>query len=203
MSMLEYLEHVFGYRPHVAHERMRVARALEYLPELDEALATGELSHSAIRRSKRIAKPATAAAWRNAARGKNVREIEELVANHQEVLIRARLVRFEIMAETFALCAVRRPSRGTSSRRVDDHRQGAGPARVRRLRGGEMSHVGPGSISSTFETVKLRTKAHPEILIQLRMETEGRERCRGPRDGNAGPDAPIDKIIFEASRALR
>src|SRR5579862_6154031 len=45
VSMLEYLEDVFGYTPHVALERLRVARALGELPELGEALESGELSH--------------------------------------------------------------------------------------------------------------------------------------------------------------
>ena len=111
VSMLEYLEDVFGYTPHVALERLRVARALDELPELTEALESGDLSHSAIRELTRIAKPSTAAAWRDAARGKTVRDIEELVANHREgdlpddpetPNLKPRIVRFEIRPETFA-----------------------------------------------------------------------------------------------------
>ena len=39
VSMMEYLERVFGYSPRVAQERLRTARKLELLPELATALA--------------------------------------------------------------------------------------------------------------------------------------------------------------------
>src|SRR5215475_15974203 len=49
VSALDYLERVLGYAPRTAQERMRVARALGSLPQLDAALADGVLSHSAVR----------------------------------------------------------------------------------------------------------------------------------------------------------
>src|SRR5689334_18437075 len=49
ISLLEYLEGVFGYTPRQAEERIRVARKLAELPELADALATGELPFTAIR----------------------------------------------------------------------------------------------------------------------------------------------------------
>lgn len=48
-SYLQYLEHVFGYGPRQASERLRVAEALAGLPGLMEALAENELSWSAVR----------------------------------------------------------------------------------------------------------------------------------------------------------
>jgi hypothetical protein len=61
-------------------ERLRVARALESLPLLEGALDAGELCFSAVRELSRVATPGTEAAWRDRALGKNLRQIEELVA---------------------------------------------------------------------------------------------------------------------------
>ncbi|HEY4175253.1 MAG TPA: HNH endonuclease [Kofleriaceae bacterium] len=83
VNMVDYLERVVGYAPRTAQERLRVARALVNLPELTEALRAGELPHSAIKELARVATPATERAWREAARDKNVRQIEELVAGHR------------------------------------------------------------------------------------------------------------------------
>src|SRR5213595_2997386 len=41
---LEYLEEVFGYAPRTALERLRVARELGEMPQLEDALRVGELS---------------------------------------------------------------------------------------------------------------------------------------------------------------
>src|SRR5687768_945823 len=48
-SFFEYIERIFGYVAKVAMERVRVARALESLPELAAALREGDLSWSVIR----------------------------------------------------------------------------------------------------------------------------------------------------------
>ena len=111
VSLLDYLERVMGYRPRTAQDRLRVARALGSLPGLTAALAGGELSFSAVRELTRVATPETESAWRAAAAGKNVREIEELVADHHpgdrpddpKDPARTHVVRFELSAETFAL----------------------------------------------------------------------------------------------------
>jgi hypothetical protein len=84
ISMMEYLERVFGYSPRVAQERLRTARKLEALPELAQALAENELSFSAVRELTRVATPATEKRWRGAARGKCLREIEEMVSGRAE-----------------------------------------------------------------------------------------------------------------------
>ncbi|HSS00396.1 MAG TPA: HNH endonuclease signature motif containing protein [Kofleriaceae bacterium] len=112
VSALDYLERVLGYAPRTAQERLRVARALGWLPQLDAALADGTLSHSAVRELTRVVKPATEARWIEAAVGKNLRQIEELVADHREgddpddppdPEARTHVVRFELGAETYAL----------------------------------------------------------------------------------------------------
>ena len=38
VSMVDYLERKLGYAPRTAQDRMRVARALEHLPRLNDAL---------------------------------------------------------------------------------------------------------------------------------------------------------------------
>ena len=113
VSMVDYLEREVGYGPRTGHDRMRVARALGDLPELSEALRTGELFHSAIRELVRVATPRTESAWRDATRGKNVRQIEKLVAGHRpgdlpddppdEQARVYRVVFEEVDAATFAL----------------------------------------------------------------------------------------------------
>jgi hypothetical protein len=112
VSMLDYLERVLGYAPRTALDRLRVARALGDLPRLTAALSTGELPFSAVRELTRVATPATEVSWVAAATGKNLRQIEELVADHRpgdrpddppSPEARMHVVRFELPAETFAL----------------------------------------------------------------------------------------------------
>jgi hypothetical protein len=111
VSALDYLERVLGYTPHAANERLRVARALGDLPQLEAAFAQGELGFSALRELTRVATAETEDAWRDAAAGKNVRQIEELVAGHQrgdhpddpaDPCARRYPVRFDLSADVFA-----------------------------------------------------------------------------------------------------
>ena len=110
-SLLEYLEDVLGYGPKAAHDRVRVALALDELPVLAEALANGEQSYSAIKELTRVATAKTQAEWIAAARGKNVRQIEELVAGRRRgdrptdapvPDLKPQVVRFEITTATHA-----------------------------------------------------------------------------------------------------
>jgi len=80
----EYLEEVFGYTPKVAREHVRVAFALEELPVLGEMLESGEQSYTALRELSRVTTAETVGEWREAARGMNVRQVEELVAGHEK-----------------------------------------------------------------------------------------------------------------------
>ncbi|MGE0872891.1 MAG: HNH endonuclease [Kofleriaceae bacterium] len=82
VSLLDYLERRCGYAPRTARERIRVALALEALPGLTKALATGEQSFSAIRELTRVATPACEASWLARSKGKTVFEIQEMVAGH-------------------------------------------------------------------------------------------------------------------------
>jgi len=82
-TMLAYLEGELGYGPHTAGERLRVAHALRELPLTAERLEAGELHHSAVRELTRVATFETETAWLEAAEGKNLRQIEHLVAGHR------------------------------------------------------------------------------------------------------------------------
>lgn len=79
-TMLEYMEFALGYTPHVARERLRVARALVRLPATSGALATGQITFSAVRELTRVATDETERDWLARSRDKTVHEIEEMVA---------------------------------------------------------------------------------------------------------------------------
>jgi len=69
-----------------AYELIRVAKALESLPELDRLFAEGRLSYSKIRVVTRIATPETAAVYALHAVNCTVRELEILVREHRRAL---------------------------------------------------------------------------------------------------------------------
>ena len=111
-SLHEYLEHVLGYSPRQATERMRVATALEDLPELADALANSELHFSAVRELTRVATRETEQAWIDATRGQNLRQIEQAVAGRKrgdrpsdpaDPELVAQTIRFDIRPATLAL----------------------------------------------------------------------------------------------------
>jgi hypothetical protein len=81
---LEYLEDVFGYRPRTAAERIRVARELGELPQLEHALGDGELNYSVVRELTRVATPATVERWIDRARGKNLRDVEQMISGRKK-----------------------------------------------------------------------------------------------------------------------
>src|SRR5512140_1698893 len=112
VSLYEYMEHVLGYKPHAARERMRVARALATLPETTAALARGSLTYSGARELTRVATPETETNWLTAAQGLVGNQIERLVANHRpgdrpedptDPDLRPRVVRLELPPEVYAL----------------------------------------------------------------------------------------------------
>ncbi len=111
-SAHDYLERVLGYAPRTASDRLRVAHALGELPQLTAAWANGELAYSAVRELTRVATGATEEEWCARALGKNLRQIEELVADHRlgdrpddpkDPSVRMHVVRLELSAETYAL----------------------------------------------------------------------------------------------------
>ena len=83
-TALEYLEDVFGYAPRTALERLRVAKELGDLPQLEAELASGALPYSAARELSRVMTGDTQAEWLARARGKNLRDIEDMVAGRKK-----------------------------------------------------------------------------------------------------------------------
>src|SRR6187399_1896235 len=79
----EYTERLFGYGPRLNQEKLRVAEALEELPETARDLQTGAVSFSLARELTRVATPSTEQEWLEAARGRSVREVEHLVSGHR------------------------------------------------------------------------------------------------------------------------
>src|SRR5689334_15286516 len=71
--------------PHVLRsvERLRVAKVVEEVPALGEAMNQGDLSFSGARELSRVITPETQEEWIGAAQDKNVRQIEELVSGHK------------------------------------------------------------------------------------------------------------------------
>lgn len=111
-TMLSYLEDTLGYGPRAAYERVRVANALGELPAMEESLAKGELSYSAVRELTRVATVKTEGEWLKAAQEKNLRQVEELVAGHLPGDLpndpcrpeaEMRTLHFQVSRSTFAL----------------------------------------------------------------------------------------------------
>jgi HNH endonuclease len=110
-TFLSYLEHVFGYGPRLASERIRVAEALTRLPAMFEALARGDLHWSAVRELTRIVVPATEGEWLAEARGKTVRDVEDMVSglkqgdrpgDPRDPKAQRHCLRFELSGDTVA-----------------------------------------------------------------------------------------------------
>ena len=110
-SFGEYIERLFGLNRRATEEKLRVAGALEALPELAEALRSAKLNWSVVRELSRVAIPETEREWIQAARGKTAREVERMVsrlapgdrpaARRRPELVR-HILRFEVGAETLA-----------------------------------------------------------------------------------------------------
>ena len=190
VSALDYLERVLGHTPHVANERLRVARALGDLPVLTDAFARGELQFSAIRELTRVATPETEIRWRDTAVGKNVRQIEELVAGHRrgddpedpsDPEVRTHAVRFALGAEVFArLRQVRAALTDEHGAYVDDDQL----------------------VTALCDAVLDRTSSgnEPTGRAKFQIAVTVCERCdRGWQEG-AGAKLPIDGAAVERAR---
>ena len=112
VHMNEYLELELGYGPKASIERVRIARALAELPQIEASLSAGHLSYSAVRELTRVATAETEQAWLDRVRGKNLRQIEELVSGKKrgdrpedprDPDLRTRVVRLELAPAVFAL----------------------------------------------------------------------------------------------------
>jgi hypothetical protein len=186
VSALDYLERVLGYGPRAAQERLRVARSLGTLPQLTAALSHGELPYSAVRELTRVATPATEASWIAAATGKNLRQIEELVADHRpgdrpddppDPAARVRVVRFELSAETFALLR--------QARAALDHEHG--------------SHLSDDQLVAALSSAVLdgAPVTEPTGRAKFQIAVTVCERCRQGWQDGAGAKIAIDPAAVE------
>jgi len=110
-SLAEYVERRLGFDARTTRERLRVARALESLPEVRRLLASGERPWSAVREITRVATPENESAWVARTERMTVRQIEQLVAGRKpgddptdakDPLLMTRRVAFELEAEAYA-----------------------------------------------------------------------------------------------------
>jgi hypothetical protein len=110
-SFVEYIERLFGYSPRLTLEKLRVAQALDGLPQLAAELREGNVSWSSVRELTRVATGETERDWLEAARGRTVREIERLVSGHRpgdlpgdakDWRAERHVLRFEVSAEVLA-----------------------------------------------------------------------------------------------------
>ncbi len=110
-SFAEYVERRLGFDARTTRERLRVARALESLPEVRKVLASGERSWSAVREITRVATPENEAVWVARTERMTVRQIEHLVAGRKpgddptdakDPLLMTRRVTFELEVEPYA-----------------------------------------------------------------------------------------------------
>lgn len=82
-TLLAYMEAELGYGPHAANERLRVARALQQLPQLRARFDAGDLHYSVVRELTRVVIPETEEPWLAATAGMNVRQVEEAVSGRR------------------------------------------------------------------------------------------------------------------------
>jgi len=82
-SFTEYAGRRFGYDEKTVQEKVRVAEALEQLPELRNRLERGACSWSVARELTRVAKPETEAEWIAKTDTMTVRQVEALVARRE------------------------------------------------------------------------------------------------------------------------
>ena len=110
-SFAEYIERLFGYSPRQTQEKLRVAEALEDLPNTAQELRAGKISFSAVRELTRVATAETEREWLDAARDKTVREVEALVSGQRPGALpddlpddgaKRHVLRFDVSADVLA-----------------------------------------------------------------------------------------------------
>jgi len=110
-SFTEYIDRLFGYAPRLTHEKLRVAEALETLPELARELQAGAVTFSQVRELTRVATPETEKIWLKRAQGCTSRQVEKLVSGRKpgdvpespaDPALELHVIRFEVKNDTRA-----------------------------------------------------------------------------------------------------
>jgi hypothetical protein len=185
-SYLEYVERIFGYAPRVAAERIRVARALQELPLMREALRTASIPWSVAREVTRVAVADTEQQWLDAVQGKSVRQVEKMVAGRKpgdgpddprDETARRYVVRFEIGGDVLALL---RDARAELVRRTGRHLED--DDLVRMLAAGVLG--GPGDEGRSPYQIAMTICA----------------RCGAGKQEGAGESLPVTAEVVERAR---
>jgi hypothetical protein len=79
----QWLNWQCGIGPVAAREKVRVARALERLPEISDAFGKGEISYSKVRAMTRVATPANESVLVSVARSGTAEHVEKLVRKYR------------------------------------------------------------------------------------------------------------------------
>jgi hypothetical protein len=159
-TFAEYVERVLGHGPRTTEEKLRVAEALERMPQIEAALEEGLLHWSAVRELTRVADEHTEADWICAARGKSAREIERLVSGRKpgdlpsdpaKPEARRHVLRLDLSAESYATFreAVAKLRRESSGPIDDDAAILSSRARATRSRSRRRSSRSPSATRST------------------------------------------------------
>jgi hypothetical protein len=129
-SFGEYIERLFALSRRTTEEKLRVAGALEALPELAEALRSAKLHWSVVRELSRVAVPETEHEWILAVCRKTAREVERMVsglapgdrpADRRRPEFVRHILRFEVGAETLATFReAMKAIQKSSDQRLDD-----------------------------------------------------------------------------------
>jgi hypothetical protein len=82
-STAQWLNWQCGIQAGAAREKVRVARALEQLPEIADAFEKGELSYSKVRAMTRVATPANESVLLSVARHGTANHVEKLVRKYR------------------------------------------------------------------------------------------------------------------------
>jgi hypothetical protein len=208
-GFVEYIERLFGYSPRLTYEKLRVAGALETLPEIAERLREGKLTWSSVRELTRVATTETERDWIAAASGTTARETERLVAGHRlgdrpddpvDDALRRFVLRFDVSGEVLAtfreaLAKIRRDAAGP----LDD--DGALLLMARHVLGGGTQADG---------------RASYQVAINICERCQGASQQGGPDrvhvgddvvqmaecDGEVVPSAHVGTTVKRARRSI-
>ncbi|MDB4959909.1 MAG: endonuclease [Myxococcales bacterium] len=214
-SFLEYLEKRLGYGPNVAFERIRVAKALEELPVLADALENNELKFSAVRELTRIATPDTELDWLDASRGKTVRQIESLMSGHKrgnrptdptDPDLKLRLVQLKLKPETVArLRQARQTLEQERGGRLEDDEFYAAMANAA-IESGEPREIN-GRAKFQIATIECKCgrgwQEGAGVRVDIDASALARAKCDAQNIGSLDHQGPPERATQEVSPAKR
>ena len=205
-SMVEYMELAMGYPPRAALERLRVAKAIEELPIIGEAMSQGDLSFSGARELTRVATPETEQEWVEAAQDKNQREVEEIVSGRTrgqrptdpaDPKLKRRVLRFEVKPETIALVQqAKQLLERESGDRLDDDGLLRALARlvIDGAHGPERTKAPYQIAVTTCEVCKRGWQDGAGITVEMSPPALETALCDAEHIGSIDPIDPIDPI---------